>query len=347
MRRILVVAMLAVALGAIAWFLLAREKEPVYEGKTLSVWLTNYLVPRSRGSEFNSKFETPDAWVYANIAVNAMGTNAFPILLRMLGAYDPPWKLKLISFTQKQHVIAIHHVPASQKSQMSSMAFASLAGDYDRDPLAEAMFGLEISTTPNINQAQADQLVPSLIEMLKNGPSLESRAAAARVLGEFGPLSKSAVPALVAEATNTSLSVMRFNCIDALGKIHSDPGLVVPVLASALSDTNLPVREAAVKGLAKVPPDLKYSSVVVPALAGLLSDNSIVWQNISYIPKALANYGAAAKSALPALHRFIEANPRIRLIIRDSATEAIEKIERAATAADGKFDGTNNAGQEK
>ena len=278
-------------------------------------------------------FETPRAWADANEAVIRMGPNAFPILLRMLRAYDPPWKLKLIALAQKQRVIPIHHVPADTQRRMSLMAFESLAGNYNSWPEPAP------PPRPNISQAQADRLVPALVEIYEHGPSNESRWTAGGILGEFGPLSKAAIPALLAGATNMSHYELRFVCIRSLGNIRSEPELVVPALVGALGDTNRGVREEAVMGLAKVPPDPKSAPSAVSALAGLMSDGSMDRQ---FIPRALTNYSAVARSAIPALERFVETAPPGSAYTVNPALKAIEIIKRD-TGPQAALEATNGA----
>ena len=65
--------------GVIVWQGL-REREPVYQGKPLSVWLQRY---NTHGSFIGLRPEP-----MADEAVRQIGTNAIPTLLHMLRAHD-------------------------------------------------------------------------------------------------------------------------------------------------------------------------------------------------------------------------------------------------------------------
>lgn len=91
-------------------------------------------------------------------------------------------------------------------------------------------------------------------------PAGNRRAVAAIYLGMFGPAAKAAIPALMQAAQGNDPAV-HAEAIRALGEIHGEPEIVVPLLTKYLSDDELDVLAA----------------------------------------KALANYGNEAKSAVPQL----------------------------------------------
>ena len=71
MRRLILSTALALVVGALAiWMMLAATppKEPVYQGKKLSVWMKNYASTNS------------DRRVEAQLAIRGMGSNAVPFL---------------------------------------------------------------------------------------------------------------------------------------------------------------------------------------------------------------------------------------------------------------------------
>src|SRR5579863_6231082 len=81
-QRIVLTGLLVVVLGGFSWLVL-RQREPVYQGKSLSVWLAQYSTNR---------------WPLdkqAGAAIRHMGTNATPILLKRLGTRENPVTLKL------------------------------------------------------------------------------------------------------------------------------------------------------------------------------------------------------------------------------------------------------------
>src|SRR5262245_48687478 len=82
-RRILLLllgSVVAVALAILFW---PREREPEYNGVSLSAWLD-----RTRGRRFDDEFAK---------AIDHIGTNALPILLRSVGYQIPRWKFWLRS----------------------------------------------------------------------------------------------------------------------------------------------------------------------------------------------------------------------------------------------------------
>lgn len=84
------------------------------------------------------------------------------------------------------------------------------------------------------------------IEMLNGIPGIQidftptegRRSAAAARLGEFGPAVKATVPTLIG-ALNGKDPVLHAPAIQALGNIHSDPEVVIPILISRLTNEDL------------------------------------------------------------------------------------------------------------
>ena len=85
-----------------------------------------------------------------------------------------------------------------------------------------------------------------LIETLNGLPGVQiyfteaggRRANAARTIGELGPVAKPAVPVLV-QALKAQDTMVHEAAISALGRIHSDPDVVIPLLIGYLEDDNL------------------------------------------------------------------------------------------------------------
>lgn len=125
---------------------------------------------------------------------------------------------------------------------------------------------------------QDSHLRMKLIELLNELPGVElqyepalyRRAAAARRLGDIGPLAQLAVPALL-QALTAGDSVVRSRAAESLGRIHTDAGHVVPALVNSLSDTNSEVRASAAEALSGWG---KEAQPAVPRLVQLLDDRS-------------------------------------------------------------------------
>lgn len=195
--------------GAVAWLAVrAREPEPVYQGKSLSEWVTNY----------NGNFVR---WEDMTEAVRQMGTNAIPTLLRKMRARDTRLKDQLIALARKQHVIKVSHTPASVLNEEGERGFLALGAD-GRDA------------------------VPALAELYQwNSSNPKLRCSLAKVLGGMGPAAKQAVPALIQGLGDTNNAACA-SAIIALGRIHSEPGLAVPALVKCLGrqDGYIPLRVA-------------------------------------------------------------------------------------------------------
>jgi hypothetical protein len=84
------------------------------------------------------------------------------------------------------------------------------------------------------------------------------RIDAAQTIGELGPAAKSAIPALL-QALKGNDTAVRGAAISALGEIHSEPEVIIPLLITCLDNDNLNAEAA----------------------------------------KALGNYGVLAKAAVP------------------------------------------------
>jgi len=216
---LLVVALVGVIASVVFWHLWPR-REPVYQGRSLSSWLTNVA---STGMLSASAAE----------AVRQMGTEALPTLLRMLRAKDSSLKLKLMDWAERQPIVKIEHTPAEELNLRAKCAFAALG-------------------------AKAQSAVPALITIANQKISLESQTDAIHALGFIVPPAKEAVLSLLRWATNADQEV-RFGAILALGRIHAQPERVLPVLINALHDPASGVQHGAVWALQDFGPDAKVA----------------------------------------------------------------------------------------
>ena len=204
----IVLAVVLVALGVIGFQVIqtSRDRQPVYGGKSLSLWLRTYAPSSSSG------LHSP-AWNQADDAVRHLGTNCIPILLRMIRQRDSPAKLWLVVFAQKHGLTKRNHiVPAAVRNVEASRAFIAL-GDTAKDA------------------------VPALVKMCDDNITAESRSAIEDALAWIGPAAKPAISRLMRATTNANPRV-RANALWALGEIHAEPELCVPWLIHALDDSD-------------------------------------------------------------------------------------------------------------
>lgn len=175
-------------LGVIAWWATAREREPRYAGKPLSQWL--------RESDLTSSPDPLETFGKAEKALNAIGTNSFPYLEKMLCATDPAWKQVAIAFNARQSLLRLPVTPAQVYRGRAMWGYSSLGPT-----------------------AKAD--VPKLIQLMNSQKSPEVRCCIAGALGLMGPNARDAIPVLMNAVTNQNADVRR-SAVVALHNIRRD-----------------------------------------------------------------------------------------------------------------------------
>jgi Tfp pilus assembly protein PilV len=175
-------AVFAVALlGVIAWQVL-RQREPVYQGKVLSSWLEDLDLESAHSPE------------KATQAVRAIGTNGFPVLIKMLCTEDPLWKRGLIAFNARQSFIQLRISQADVVRYRAVQGYGALG-------------------------AAAKDSVPALIQIMDLETSAEVRSEVAAALSAIGPQARAAIPVLMKAAADKNPALRR-NAISALANIQ-------------------------------------------------------------------------------------------------------------------------------
>jgi hypothetical protein len=208
--------------------------DPVYEGRTLSHWLV-VLADSS---------DQPDR-DRAVSAVQNIGTNGFPELLQMLRTPESPWKSRLLAWRWYHFFALIHFWEPADARKRAEVGFIVLG----------------------TNAALA---APDLAKILDENSSRDSVECTAMILGNIGPGAKAAVPALVRAAKEPSQQE-HYEAIRALGKIHSEAGVVVPFLTGLVSSHSHD-RIYAVIALGKFGGEAVSA---VPDLVAMLSDPTV------------------------------------------------------------------------
>ena len=115
----------AVVFAGCALFYALHTREPVYGGKSLSVWAEDLYPKRpfSEPADVGEFFVKRDQ---ANSAIRQMGTNALPCLLKMLHYRDSSLKIQLMKLAAKQNVIRIRLTLASRINQGAAQAIVGL-----------------------------------------------------------------------------------------------------------------------------------------------------------------------------------------------------------------------------
>jgi HEAT repeat protein len=184
---LIVIAALTIALAAI----LISDKEPTYEGRSLTEWLKVYDDGLTNAVEMAA----------SRTAITKIGTNALPSLMTMVSAKDFPIKKKIIVLTHNWPLAPQLLIPAFKYHERAWMGFSILGG-------------------------RASPAVPALTKLLDD-KDREVRLYAAEALGRIGPAASNAIPALTRSIQNGDSyyrAVLR-NCLhDIDGKTEVSAG---------------------------------------------------------------------------------------------------------------------------
>jgi hypothetical protein len=198
--RYVVGPVVAVGLLATVCFLLVRNSEPRYAGRSLSYWLNEANVYRSEG---------------ATNAIRAIGTNAWPFLVKRAGARNS--KIERLLITE----LGFELIKYSGRSNM------------------EGAIGLEIGP-------QLKPFLPDIILGLTN-----SRGVFSIVLGEIG---EPALPTAIACLTNAD-SRVRIGAANSFYFFKCDTSSAKGALMNAVRDPERTVALRAASLVAKMKPN--------------------------------------------------------------------------------------------
>jgi hypothetical protein len=273
---------LVLVLGAVvvAGFVLVwprGEREPVYQGKKLSWWITT---PPSTG--------TPQG-----VAIRKIGTNGLPWLLDWAQYERPTWERKVTSVSRSLHV---NYQPGAKKAELAKAAWLGLQilGRQASPAIPElvrmtgnrhlAMQALETmrfigpAAVPALmgaltnrdamvrvkaagciigmrnSGAKASILVPVLLSCLADKDNSVVLSAAI-LLGRLGTEPETVVPALASCMHNRDRFIRRETAI-ALGNFSQAARPAVPELIEALKDSDTKVRIAATNALQRIEPEV-------------------------------------------------------------------------------------------
>ena len=234
-RRVhITLGVLLVALAGVSVWQGLRLREPVYQGKGLSVWLEILDKQMVRGTDgYGPKSYDERDWQ----AVRQIGTNALPVLIERLQAQDTRLKQLMMRWAKELKLVSFHFKPADQRRREAGWGYKALG------PLASAH-------------------VPILSHFLTSDPSPEVRQVAAWALAYIEPDARLATPALFRAMKDTD-DFVRCNALSALCVMRPDGGLMIPVLVAGLGDSAECVRMTAAHALGEYGPEARAA---VPAL---------------------------------------------------------------------------------
>jgi HEAT repeat protein len=327
-RVYVALAVLLVALAGLTAWLGLRQREPVYQGKRLSVWLQGY--------EFGLDAPEIDA------AVRKIGTNAIPCLLHMFRAKDNPALLKLLAFANRHPALArfvekhpsLDYPRAETRHLRAVRAFEALGKDAKdavpeliemyREGIAEPTPFGPSSALAAIGPA-AESAVPVLLKNLASGDS-RMREGAAATLGGIHSRAELVVPALQ-KALSDPAGAVSFKAADSLGFFGESARPAVPTLLEKLKDPYPPMGAVAATALGRIN---DQSGFVVPRLLEMLHATNGLWRkNAAW---ALYEIGPDAKEAVSALTQCLNDQ---EAAVREAATNALKQIDPEAAAKAG------------
>ena len=293
-RAIIVLAScVLLGLGVIATW--PGDREPEYNGKTLSQWLVYRPPAYAASNALELQIE----------AIREIGEPAVPWLLKWARYQTPAWRWKLERFFGKDRRI--------ERRDAVWFAFKVLGRKaVDAIPELTRMInnprGPEFYGKPLIALSHmGDRGFPPVLAVLEN-PRHTARATAAGIIGdtaEWGTNRLRAVPALVSSLRSDNYFLASL-AESALGKIAKDPNLSLPELAKSLSTsatTNIDETVTSLTTLVvsqKSPERLRIASTT-----------------------ALGLLGKPAHEAVPALVRTLNDDDQL---VQSAATNALLKI---------------------
>jgi hypothetical protein len=271
--RVLLAILLVAIVGGIAWFVW-KPREPVYQGKPLSFWLRGYDYPLYLGRPGPMpKYLSPDSPAQADAAVRRAGTNAIPVLSRLLVIEDSPVRVR------------VHNWLLNSKLRN----FCLTQGFVGQAPRAffchlEAIDGIHALGT------NASLMAPVLARVMRDeNTDVMVRFWTAQEIPALGPSAREAILSLIYTATNWALdgkragsppplwggpqqdTAIRAQCCYALVDIQFANELTVPALIYCLQDPYKQVQMAAMLSLGSIGFDARTAT---PALLEVIKRNS-------------------------------------------------------------------------
>ena len=325
-------------------FAAMRSREPAYEGKKLSEWL-RILTP---DPEKTSKQRDRE---HAEFAIQQMGTNTLPILLKTLYSKESSFKSRFKdTLEHDQKILKIRFLPSDWNYIRAVNALFVLG------PIAK-------STIPDLNRILADPEMArygayALSSVARNEPKYLANAAEHQDedvrstflygLSEMGTNSEPLLPIIIPRLKDKS-SRVRSRAASTLGRVASNQfSLAVPLLIEALGETNHMAMVALGKFGSNATPavpilktflhDEAGATFAGGALTHILGQNSIpllsealtneINPEIQWrLLECLGSLKEKGKSAIPIVKNYVDSDGRM---VRSKALEALKQIDPTA-----------------
>ncbi len=237
-----------IIISGVVLFFLRPTREPVYQGKPLSVWLKGYDLVKSN----NATVVDVAVWRATDKIVQQAGTNAILTLLRLLREEDV-----------RKHNVGVNGEEASMGfvalRATGKPAIPSLMEIYEQNPAArvDAIYCLSC-IGPAANEA-----VPWLLQKLP-ATDAQVRAGIISALGEIHAQSDRVVPILINYLSDSN-SKVRVDAALALSSYKADAKPAVPALIDLLNDKGKGVKNSAAFALKYIDPEAAAKAGLKPA----------------------------------------------------------------------------------
>jgi len=178
-------------------------------------------------------------------AVRQVGSNAIPVLARLIRAHDSGLKLRLINLAKKQTFLKINYIPAADLNYIGVHGLI-LLGEH------------------------TGAAIPELIQILNGNISTESKDMIILALRDIGGNATAVVPQLLRMELDEKGDLRR-HVIWALAAIHEYPEIVVPRLIQILHDQDFKFRVDAAEAIGAYHARATFA---VPDLVAAMQDPS-------------------------------------------------------------------------
>jgi hypothetical protein len=328
---------------ASALIYITQPNDPVYKGKRLSEYLAQFSAHGLSPGGVNMNGGVSTALILPHIelscsdplvyeAIHAVGTNALPMLVRMLGSKDTRFQRWVWTTVQenrflKEH-IRIEPPVRGWKRQIAALAGFQELGHFALPAVPKIIPLLEDPDSCNaavvallaIRPDREDQIL-SLTNALRiketsaaGGFPFLHHSAALLALSAFGAKASGATPLLVNCMTSTNDRV-RASAAIALAKIGAPAAKVVPLIVANLPATNPSAIQLR---------NLTFAAGFSQRIPSAEAEHAVCMNLV-----ALSEYGGQAATALPLLTN-LQSYPVVN--IQDFAKQVATKIKANAKA---------------
>lgn len=274
-RRWIIVLLICASAGTILWSWAAHQPQPSYNGRTLESLIADMDV---------NTFDNPDRTIrprqiYQNAeqAIDNIGTNAVPHLIRWAAYKRPRWKRKLYPTVNRMLAVFPTKFHSWDKQDLraarATVALAKVATI--SDPVLRLVDRLSVPQPGSDDPYRAQMIMAGLAErsfagvlLCLTNQSAEIRATGLRRVVHWRTNAHAALPAIVAALKDDDPKVAVGAAL-ALEKLRLEPNLVVPALIEALHDSRAPVRAPVARALGAY---RTHAEPALPSLTNALTD---------------------------------------------------------------------------